>query len=92
MEALLAALVVLVCAAMLVRMALSERARQRVDAHARRVWARARTTALRVRHWRTWRRRAQQEADAAIRRARGEAERDGNLIRPKAFKGPKKPH
>lgn len=92
MERLLAGLVVLVCVAMLVRMALRERTRQRVDWQAQRAWSGLRRGALHVWHWRDRRRRARREADAAIRRARTDAERDGNLIRPKAFKEPKKPH
>jgi hypothetical protein len=92
METLFAVLVVLVCVALLVRMALPERMRQRVDWQARRSLAAVRHGALHLWHWRDRRRRASHEAEAAIRRARGEVERDGNLIRPKAFKGPNKPH
>lgn len=91
-----AALVVLVCAILLVRMALPVRHRATLDATVRRLpaWVQARATALW--HWRQ--RRSQRDdaarlADEAIQRARRtRADKDGNVIRPEAFKGPRKPH
>jgi hypothetical protein len=84
----LAAVVLLACVAALVRMALGERRRQRLDAtlqhHGRRLSQRARSL---------WRQRrlsgqARREADELIRRARrpgaGTA-REGNVVRPQAF-------
>jgi hypothetical protein len=35
---------------------------------------------------------ARQQADEAIRRAQRKARRDGNVIRPEAFKGPRNAH
>ena len=42
--------------------------------------------------WRAHRQRAAREAENAIRRAQRSVERDGNVIRPDSFKGPRKPH
>ncbi len=90
-ELVLAGLGLLVCAALLVRMVLPERQRWAVDYHARRTWAALQGGATRLWHWRGHRRTASREADEAIRRARGEATRDGNVIRPKSFDKPRKP-
>lgn len=92
LERIFAALGLLVCVALLVRMVLPERQRWAVDHHARRFWFALQGTAHRMRHWRGHRRAAAREADAAIRRARGEATRDGNVVRPKSFEKPRKPH
>jgi hypothetical protein len=46
----------------------------------------------RLRFGRAQQRRAQQQADEAIRRAQRKARRDGNVIRPEAFKGPRNAH
>jgi uncharacterized NAD(P)/FAD-binding protein YdhS len=73
-------------------MALPERARQRLDALWRRAVQRSRRLAHRARFWRAHRKRAAHEAEQAIRRAQRKGERDGNVIRPDAFKGPRKPH
>jgi hypothetical protein len=35
---------------------------------------------------------AAREAEQAIRRAQRNVQRDGNVIRPDSFKGPRKPH
>ena len=91
-----AALVVLVCVALLARMCLPQRRRAALDAALRRLprWARARGMA--VWHWRHGRRRRDDAArltEEAIQRARRtRADKDGNVIRPEAFKGPRKPH
>jgi len=91
-EKLLAGLALLACIALLVRMALPERLRWTVDHHARRIWQAMQESAHRLWHWRTRRRQAAQQTKDAIRRASGQATRDGNVIRPKAFKEPRKPH
>ena len=91
-----AALVVLVCVALLARMCLPLRRRVALDAALRRLpgWVRSRAKA--VWHWRDWRSRrddAARLAEEAIQRARRtRADKDGNVIRPEAFKGPRKPH
>lgn len=96
---LFAGLVVVACVVMLVRLFLPTRRRQRFDGATRRGWARLRRSAAGLRRstrrlwtWRSSRRRAEQVAEEAIRRARGDAvARDGNVYKPK-FRGPRKPH
>jgi hypothetical protein len=92
MEPILAALVLALCAGLLLRLALGERSRQRVDARLRRIGWALRREAARLWTWRDQRRRAAREAEQAIRRAQRKAERDGNVVRPESFKGPRKPH
>jgi len=91
-----AALVVAVCAALLVRMFLPARRRATLDAALRRLPGRLRARAMTLWHWRQWRSRredAARLAEEAIQRARRtRADKDGNVIRPEAFKGPRKPH
>ncbi len=99
-EQILAALVVLVCAAALVRLCLGERRRQRLDFALRSAWQRLRSQTRRVWRHRRTRRQAGREAEEAIRRARGKSNghareaRNGedNVIRPESFKRPRKPH
>ena len=82
----------MVCLALLLRMALPAHQQQRVDA----AWSRAvdgtRLLARRMWFWRAHRQRAAREAEDAIRRAQRSVKRDGNVIRPDSFKGPRKPH
>lgn len=96
-----AAVVAAVCLALLVRLVLPERYRWRLDAEARSAWQACRAWALRVWHWRSSRQKAARATEEAIRRARTGVERDGNVLRPKAFKQtrdsrdsgePRKPH
>lgn len=93
-EKTLAALTVFVCAVLLLRLCLGARLRARADAAARRVWLRMQKFAKRLWHWKASRQEAQQAADAAIKRAQRKAasafERDGNVYKPEAFKGPDK--
>ena len=99
-ERILAALVLLVCAAALVRLCLGERRRQRLDFALRDGWQRLRTQVQRLRRYRRTHRQAAREAEETIRRARGKANgharetRSGedNVIRPDSFKRPRKPH
>jgi len=93
-----AVVVVLVCVVLLVRQFVGARHRVRWDAAMARVWRRVRTTAVRVYRWPAAHRRAQREAQAAIRRARGERDARGpregdgdNVVRPK-FKNSRKLH
>ena len=53
---------------------------------------RSRQLARRVWFWRSHRQTAAREAEEAIRRAQHKVRRDGNVIRPDSFKGPRKPH
>ena len=88
-EALLAGLTLAVCVALLVRLAIGARRRRRVDAALREG-----AVALR-RAWggRRLRRRAAREAEDAIARARRrEVDVDGNVLRPRHFERPRKPH
>lgn len=91
-EAILAGLVLAVCLALLLRMALPERQRRRLDAAWRRLVQAGQRLAQRAWFWRRHKRHAAREADEAIRRAQRRAERDGNVVRPDAFKDPRKPH
>lgn len=91
-ENVFAGIALAVCAVLLLRMALPERQRERLDAAWQRAVQGSRLLARRVWFWRTHRQRAAREAEEAIRRAQRSGERDGNVIRPDAFKGPRKPH
>jgi hypothetical protein len=91
-ELVFAGIALLVCVALLLRMALPERQRQRVDAQWSLLMHRGRLLAHRLWFWRTHRKRAAREAEEAIRRAQHKVKRDGNVIRPDSFKGPRKPH
>ena len=92
LEQVLAAVALFVCVALLLRMVLPERRQQRVDAAWRSAMLRCRLLARRLWFWRSHRRSAAREAEEVIRRARRKVRRDGNVIRPDSFKGPRKPH
>jgi hypothetical protein len=98
LEKSLAVLVASVCLVLLVRLAMPERLRWRMDAAARRTWQAFRAWVLRVWRWRSQRKRAARIAEEAIRRARESVEREGNVYRPKSFRErrdsdePRKPH
>ena len=91
-EPVLAGIALLVCAALLLRMLLPEARRRRVDAQCHRCVHHIRGLAHRLWFWRAYRQRAAREAEEAIRRAQRTHQRDGNVIRPDAFKRPQKPH
>ena len=91
-EMVFAGITLAVCVVLLLRLMLGQRRRQRFDAAVRRAWAGCRRSALRTFRWRSSRREAAAAADDAIRRARGTVQRDGNVIRPSSFRGPRKPH
>jgi hypothetical protein len=91
-EKVFAGIALVVCAVLLLRMALPHRQQQRLDAACRYSLLRARALARRMRYWRSHRQTAEREALEAIRRARRKVQRDGNVIRPDSFKGPRKPH
>lgn len=97
-ESLLAGAVVALCVVLLLRLLLGDVRRHRLDTAVLRRW---RTTRLRAREawqWRGVRRRALRETEDVIRRARqspkreGEGEGKDNVIRPKQFESPRKPH
>lgn len=91
------ALVVAVCVLMLVRLMLPAPRRARLDQRLKhRLWQ---VPKVLSRRWRTLRHGRRHRVDAerlardAIERARKtKVERDGNVIKPDAFKGPRKPH
>ncbi len=92
-ERIVAGLITLVCLVLLVRLVLSPARQARFDAHLRRTWHRLKQAMHHLRHWRQNRQRQQRAQDQAakaaleaINRARRGVERDGNVIRPKAFK------
>ncbi|MEO7854101.1 MAG: hypothetical protein ABIR94_17885 [Rubrivivax sp.] len=106
-EQVLAAVVLLVCVAALVRLCLSERRRYRLDFALRNRWQRLRGQAKGLWQRRRTQKRAAREAEAAIHRARGKTNGSGpghpgspghtpggedNVIRPESFKRPRKPH
>jgi hypothetical protein len=89
-ETLLAAIGLVVCVALLLRMAIGQRRRERLDAGVQHT-----ARALRERGRALWRRRrtrgqAEREAEDLIeraRRGRWRVERDGNVYRPRSFSG-----
>ena len=96
-EKFLAGVVVFGCVALLLRQFIGAPRRYRLDSMLRRSYRSLRALASRASHWPAARRAARREADAAIRRARGaEADADadwqGNVARPKAFRKPRKFH
>jgi len=91
-ELVFAGIALIVCVALLLRMALPERQQQRVDAQWTLLVHRGRLLAHRAWFWIRHRRRAAREAEEAIQRAQRKVERDGNVIRPDSFKAPRKPH
>jgi hypothetical protein len=92
-EKVFAGIALAVCGVLLLRMLLPEAHRVRLDAAWQRALQGSRMWARRAWFWRKHRQRAAREAEEAIRRAqRSVVERDGNVIRPDAFKGPRKPH
>jgi len=99
-ENVLAAITLAFCLVLLGRLAAGRRRRARFDATVRHYAHAARRSALRVWHWRSSRKAAELAAERtaadAIRRAqrgaREAVQREGNVFRPKSFRGPKKPH
>ncbi|MBT9458134.1 MAG: hypothetical protein IV097_16065 [Burkholderiaceae bacterium] len=89
----LAALGLAICLLLGVRMCLSAPRQRRLDAVLQRWGYRLKAQALRLYRWPASRRRAAQEAEAAIERARKKGQWDGNVYRPESFsKKPRKPH
>lgn len=94
MERVIALLVALACLVLLGRLALGPSRRARLDRAVRQRWQAWR---WHLRGW-TTSRAARQEAERAAREAIERArrvqaiEREGNVLKPDAFKGPRKPH
>jgi len=91
-ESVVAGITLAVCVVLLARMTLGNRRRQRFDAGVRRAVTACRAAARRTYRWRSSRRAAAAAAEEAIRRARSATDRDGNVIRPRSFRGPREPH
>lgn len=91
-ELIFAGIALTVCVALLLRMALPGHLRQRVDELWRLAAQLGRLLAHRAWFWIRYRKRAAREAEEAIQRAQHKVKRDGNVIRPDDFKGPRKPH
>ena len=97
-EKVLALVVLIACVVVGIHMALPAARQQRMEQRGRQAWARVRRGWLWLSTWRQrrdFRRVAQAEADAAIKRARSgsrivEGEWDGNVYRPKSFDGKKR--
>lgn len=90
-EKTLAGLVLTACVVMLLRMALGERRRHALDQRLGRLAGPWRHRLATLWRWPSARRSAQREAEETIRRAR-EGSWDGNVYRPRSFRGPRKPH
>jgi hypothetical protein len=91
-DSILAGLGLAVCAALLLRYALPPGQRRRLDARARHLWDVARSLPQALGRDRKVQRQVKRQADEVINRARKKAReappasRDGNVIRPDAFK------
>jgi hypothetical protein len=91
-ETILAGVVLAACAVMLVRLMLGERLRYRFDRAVGRAYEACKRRVMSIRRWRSTRRDAARAAEEAIKRARKSTEREGNVYKPKSFRGPRKPH
>jgi hypothetical protein len=91
-ENIFAAVVFAVCVVLMVRLSLNSNRRSRFDDAMRRLSFTLRRRAFLLYHWRSARRNANRVAEEAIRRARDGGTWEGNIYRPKSFKGPRKPH
>ena len=93
-EFLLAAFALALCVLLLARLALGERRRQRVDAALAGAWRGVRLRLSGLTGKRGAQRDANRLAQEAIARAKRRAahDQDGNVVRPEAFKRPRKPH
>ncbi len=84
-----------ICLVMLVRMTLGEQRRARIDRVFIKTWFALRRQALYLWQWRSRRQsaaQARQAAEEVINRVRHRVEKEGNVLTPEAFKGPRKPH
>lgn len=97
LQQIVAGAVLLVCVLALARLLLGAPRRQRLDAWLQRTWQRGSRGCREAWQAPGRRRAAAKEAQAAIERAKrreraGDVDRDGNVVRPRAFKPPQKPH
>lgn len=88
-----AGLVVLICIVMLIRLVVGARRRAAMDRAAKAGWHAMRAWTAGLWHWRQRRQDAARMTEEAIQRARRQrVDKDGNVLRPQAFKEPRKPH
>jgi hypothetical protein len=84
-----------VCVVLLIRMALGDKRRTKLDKAFIKAWA---GLSRRVKFLYQWRSRRQSAAQArqvaqdVIQRVRHRVEKEGNVLTPEAFKEPRKPH
>ncbi|MEO8278591.1 MAG: hypothetical protein ABI564_02795 [Ideonella sp.] len=99
----LAAVGLVICLVLMIRLGLPKLQQRRFDGGVRRAWFSARTKALQVWRWRGQRAEAQRVARDAIDRASGRGSGgaarpkadgawQGNVYKPKSFRKPRKPH
>jgi hypothetical protein len=84
-----------VCVVLLVRMALGDKRRARLDKAFTKAWAGLSRRVKFLYHWRSRRQsaaQARQVAQDVIQRVRHRVEKEGNVLTPEAFKEPRKPH
>lgn len=88
----LAIIVFAMCAFSMVRLLLGERRRRAVDAFFIRLWLRSKMLFGRKPPKPLKQQNPAHLADEAIRRAKDGGSWEGNVYKPKSFKGPRKPH
>ena len=84
-EKIFAIAVLAICVVMMARLLLGVRLRMKLDAFARRTWLGLRGGASSIAKRRSSSKTAEQLAEEAIRRARGEGRWEGNVYKPKSF-------
>lgn len=84
-EKVFAIAVLAICIVLMVRLLIGVRLRLKLDAFARRSWQGLRHGPGSLLHRRSARKSAEQLAEEAIRRARGEGSWEGNVYKPKSF-------
>jgi hypothetical protein len=97
LQQIVAGIVLVLCVLALARLLLGAPRRQKLDAGALRTWRRGSRWGRAAWQAPGRRRAAAKEAQAAIERAKrreraSDVDRDGNVVRPRAFKPPQKPH
>lgn len=90
-EKTLSVLVLTACIVLMLRLFVGARRQRAFDAFMRRIAHGLQQAALSLYHWRS-RKQAARAAEEAIRRARERGEWEGNVYKPKSFKGPRKLH
>jgi hypothetical protein len=85
--------IAVLCLLMLARLALGDTRRARLDRALIRMAQTWRRRALALWYWRSARQAAAKATQEAMNRARrAQVDKEGNVYKPEAFKGPRKPH